>query len=287
MLSDGVRSRRVSVATVTGRAERSMSFGAIADDYDRLRPAPPSEAVDWLLPDRRDVVVDLGAGTGLLSRTIVPMARRVVAVDPDDRMRAVLTARSAGVEVLPGRGEAIPLPDASADAVLVASAWHWMDPDLAGTEIARVLRDTGRLGIIRTTQEPAPWLRAEAWFSSGDEDAASRAVADRARREREDRERALSDLVLFRNIETATFRFTRTMTVVDLVDWLSTYSRVITASAHVKAAGRTRATAALAEAFPGAAEIGVPMRSRCWRADRVPRLLPPSGLPSSAAAASR
>jgi hypothetical protein len=61
------------------------------------------------------------------------------------------------------------------------------------------------------------------------------------------------------------------MTVPDLVDWLSTYSRVITASDEVKAAGRARATAALMEQFPDASEIEVPMRSRCWRADRVPR----------------
>ncbi len=80
-------SRQVSVTNVTDHAERSMSFGAIADDYDRLRPAPPPEAVDWLLPRRRDVVVDLGAGTGLLSRAITPMAGRVIAVGPDDRMR--------------------------------------------------------------------------------------------------------------------------------------------------------------------------------------------------------
>jgi len=61
------------------------------------------------------------------------------------------------------------------------------------------------------------------------------------------------------------------MTVPDLVDWLTTYSRVITASEQVKAAGRVRAAAALAEEFPGAAQIDVPMLSLCWRADRAPR----------------
>jgi SAM-dependent methyltransferase len=143
-----------------------MSFGAIAADYDRLRPSPAPAAVDWLLPARRDVVVDLGAGTGLLTRAVAAAAGHVIAIEPDDRMRAVLASRSPGVEVLAGRGEAIPLPDASADAVLVSSAWHWMDTDLAGAEIARALRDGGRFGVIWTGRERTPWLRTEEWFDT-------------------------------------------------------------------------------------------------------------------------
>ena len=114
-----------------------MSFGAVAADYDRLRPTAPPEAIDWLLPERREVVVDLGAGTGLLTRAVAGKAGHVIAVEPDERMRAVLAARTPGVEVLAGRGEHIPLPDASADVVLVSSAWHWLDPGLAVPEIAQ------------------------------------------------------------------------------------------------------------------------------------------------------
>ena len=121
-----------------------MSFGTVAADYDRVRPGPPPEAIDWLLPDGCDVVVDLAAGTGLLTRALAGKASRVIAVEPDDRMRAVLESRSGEVEALAGRGEAIPLPGGCADAVLVSSAWHWMNPDLAVPEIARVLRPGGR-----------------------------------------------------------------------------------------------------------------------------------------------
>jgi SAM-dependent methyltransferase len=249
-----------------------MSFGAVAHDYDRLRPSPAPEAVDWLLPADPHVVVDLGAGTGLLSRAVATAADHVVAVEPDDRMRAVLAARSPGVEVLAGRGEAIPLLDTSTDAVLVSSAWHWMDADQAEREIGRVLRDNGRFGIIWTGRGSTSWLRAGEWFALD-------ARHDRGRPGAADLatpggwQITLRDPGLFSNIETRTFRFTRRMSIPDLVEWLMTYSHVITTSDETKAAGRARATAALAEQFPGASEIDVPMRSQCWRADRVPRTM--------------
>ncbi len=245
-----------------------MSFGAIASDYDRVRPGPPREAVDWLLPARCDVAVDLAAGTGLLARALAGRAGHVIAVEPDDRMRAVLAARSPGVEVLTGRGETIPLPDAAADAVLISSAWHWMDPDRAVPEIARVLRDRGRLGIIWTGRDPAAqWLRVDEWFLGVKQGN----VAEGAGLQWNGRHVRLPDPPRFDSIETATFRFSRRITVPDLIDWMSTYSRVITASEDAKAAGRDRAAAALAQLFPGAAEIDVPMLSLCWRADRVLR----------------
>src|SRR6202000_219603 len=103
-----------------------MSFGSIAEDYDALRPQAPREAVDWLVPADCQVAVDLAAGTGLFTRTLVDRVPRVFAVEPDARMRAVLAPRSATVTALEGRGESIPLPDAAADALFVSSAWHWM-----------------------------------------------------------------------------------------------------------------------------------------------------------------
>jgi SAM-dependent methyltransferase len=279
-----------------------MSFGSVAGDYDRLRPSPPPEAVDWLLPDRRDVVVDLAAGTGLLTRAIAGKVGHLIAVEPDERMRSVLQARSGEVEVLAGRGEAIPLPDASADAVLISSAWHWMDPDVAVPEIARVLRDGGRLGVIWTGREhDIDWLHADEWFSEAHAEAraglpapAGSAAADArpprpswyeepdAERagevpageripDREHRQVRLPDHTLFRNIETHVFRFSRYMPVADIADMLATYSGIITASPEARNAGRARAAAALAAQFPGAAELEVPMRSRCWRADRASR----------------
>ncbi len=245
-----------------------MSFGAVAGDYDRLRPSAWPDAVDWLLPDRPSLVVDLGAGTGLMSRALVGKAERVVAVEPDDRMRAVLAARSPGVEALAGRGESIPLPDACADAVIVSSAWHWMDPDVAIPEIARVLRDGGRFGVTWNGRDrEAGWIRSDVWFPEAARD--ERDDADD--RTRGHHEVTLPDERFFRNTETAVFRYSRVMPVADLIDWLTTHSRLITADPAVIEAGRARAAAAIAEQFPGATEVTVPMRARCWRADRVPR----------------
>jgi SAM-dependent methyltransferase len=247
-----------------------MSFGAVADDYDRLRPGPPEEAVDWLLPSRCDVAVDLAAGTGLLTRVLARKVARVVAVEPDGRMAAVLRAHSPGVHVIQGRGEALPMPDASADGVFVSSAWHWMDPDRAVPEIARVLRDGGRFGVVWSSLDrEVGWLRELRRLSSPDADQAAAHSEDQPRSRH--RDVTLPEGSPFGNIRTASFRLTRPMAVGDLVDLLATYSGVITARPEDRAAGLARARAALQEQFPDAAEIDVPIRASCWRADRTGR----------------
>jgi SAM-dependent methyltransferase len=250
-----------------------MSFGAIADDYDRLRPGPPEAAVDWLLPEHCEVAIDLGAGTGLLTRVLAGKVARVIAVEPDERMRSVLLARSPGVRVLEGSGEAIPVADGSADGVFVSSAWHWMDPGLAAGEIHRVLRDRGRFGVIWTGRDHGSgWWRDVSWPERGRArgpaaaDPGARAAAQsRAARY----EVTLPEPGLFGNVMTESFRFTRAMTIDSIVDMLATYSGVITASPQDAAAALARARAALEHRFPGGGEIDVPMRARCWRADRT------------------
>ena len=104
-----------------------------------------SEAVDWVLPAPVRTVVDLGAGTGALTRLLVGRADEVVAVEPDDRMREVLAESVPGVRAVAGRGESIPLPDASVDAVLASSSWHWMDTVPTLLEVGRVLVPGGTL----------------------------------------------------------------------------------------------------------------------------------------------
>lgn len=256
------------MAGVTDRQERAMSFGAIAEDYDVLRPQAPPQAVDWLVPSGCQVAVDLAAGTGLFTRTLVDRVARVVAVEPDARMRAVLAARSPAVSVLQGRGESIPLPDAAADALFVSSAWHWMDPDRAVPEIGRVLRDGGRFGLIWTSRDrDVDWVR-ELDRLPGEETSEADSP-DRFRRRH--REVVLPEPQIFDNIARETFEFVRTMTLDDAVAMVGTYSRVIIAAPDDRAQRLAHARAALAERFPGADTIEVPMRAWCWRADRIAR----------------
>ncbi len=251
-----------------------MSFGAIAEDYDRLRPGPPEAAVDWLLPEHCQVAVDLAAGTGLLTRMLARKVRQVVAVEPDGRMAAVLRARSAGVRVLQGRGEAIPMPDASTDGVFVSSAWHWLDPDRAVPEIARVLRDGGRFGVIWSSLDrEVRWLRELRRLARPDPARQAETDADdEQRRSRLHHEVSLPEGQPFAGIGTASFGFTRKMGIGDVVDLLATYSGVITASPADRAAGLARARAALQDRFPDATEIDVPLRAACWRANRADRV---------------
>jgi SAM-dependent methyltransferase len=247
--------------------QRAMSFGAIADQYNRLRPSPPEAAVDWLLPAGAELVVDLAAGTGLLSRALP--ASHVVAVEPDTRMGAVLRDNSPGVTVVAGVGEAIPLRSASVDAVLISSAWHWMNPELAAGEIGRVLRDGGRFGLIWSSRDrEVDWVRTVDMLREPDP-AAREQAASRPRYR--NRNVVLPEPHPFEGIEVASFTFTKTVPVDDFAPMLGTYSRIIVASQRERAEILARIRAAIDAQFPGATEIELPMRSLCWRATRSPR----------------
>jgi SAM-dependent methyltransferase len=252
---------------VATKEERALSFGAIAEDYDRLRPTAPPEALDWLVPPDCKVAVDVAAGTGLFTRALVGRVEKVVAVEPDDRMRAVLAARTPEAEALAGTGEAIPLPDASADALFVSSAWHWLDPDRAPAEIARVLRDGGRLGVLWTSRDrEVEWVRD---LDRGPDDPAWDSGAEREHRRM--RIASLSHAPGFDHAETQTFGFMRPMQVDDVVEMVATYSGVITAGEQARTALLESVRTKVAARFPDATEIDVPMRTWAWRADRLPR----------------
>ena len=135
---------------------RRLTFGAHADAYERARPEWPEDAARWLVPEGAELVVELGAGTGKLTRAVAGLGARVVAVEPDPRMLAVL--RGLGLEGVEGSAEAIPFGDGVADGVVAGSSLHWFDLGPALREIHRVLRPGGRFGFgwnHRDDRQPA------------------------------------------------------------------------------------------------------------------------------------
>jgi SAM-dependent methyltransferase len=130
----------------------ARGFDSAADVYDRVRPGYTPEAVEWLvetlgLGRAGAVAVDLAAGTGKLTAPLSAHCR-VAAVEPSPAMLALLRERAPSAEALEGTAEAIPLPDASADAVVVAQAFHWFAHEAALAEIHRALKPRGRLALV-------------------------------------------------------------------------------------------------------------------------------------------
>jgi SAM-dependent methyltransferase len=144
---------------VATREENAASFDRGAAAYERGRPEYPSEAVDWLLPPSAKTVLDLGAGTGKLTRALTARGLDVIAVDPAPKMLDQLRDAVPEAIVREGTAEDIPLPDASVDAIVVAQAWHWVDQALALPSVARVLRPGGTLGLVwNIRDERVPWV---------------------------------------------------------------------------------------------------------------------------------
>jgi SAM-dependent methyltransferase len=127
---------------------QALSFGQAAAHYDSIRPTYPVEAVRWALGDA-GTVIDLGAGTGKLTRVVLrATTASVTAVEPDPLMREKLAEATPGVTPIAGTAESIPLPDASVDAVVAGQAYHWFDREKAHVEIARVVRKGGLFAAI-------------------------------------------------------------------------------------------------------------------------------------------
>jgi ubiquinone/menaquinone biosynthesis C-methylase UbiE len=154
-----VHSSQDHKAPVASNSQWAKSFDRVASEYERGRPGYPREAIDWLLgPDPLEVL-DLGAGTGKLTGAVLQAGHRVTAVEPLERMRAILTAGCPDALALAGVAEQLPLEDASVDAVVVGAAFHWFDHDAALMEISRVLRPPGVLGLLGNGFDTSPhWV---------------------------------------------------------------------------------------------------------------------------------
>jgi SAM-dependent methyltransferase len=244
----------------------ATSFEVAAATYERGRPPYPPEALDWLLPPGARRVLDLGAGTGKLTRLLVARGLDAVAVEPLEGMRAELSRVLPGTEVLAGSAEDIPLPDGTADAVLAAQAWHWVSPERAAPEVARVLRPGGVLGLLwneRDDQEP--------WVAE-----LNRIVDEQGNRMEAEELRAGNDYhgpqvgPPFGPLESHQVRWVHETSVGALVDMVASRSYVILLPPERREAllNSVRHLAETDPALSGRPGIPLPYVTWCWRARR-------------------
>ncbi|MEV0770207.1 class I SAM-dependent methyltransferase [Nocardia salmonicida] len=244
------------------RKRRAGSFGAQAAVYAEHRPDYPAAGIRWALEavaERAGVVVlDLGAGTGKLTGGLLAAGVEVIAVEPDEEMRAELVRLHPGVTALSGAAEAIPLADGSVDAVLAGQAFHWFDQARAFPEIARVLRADGVFAAFwNNDDDKVEWVaglrdvaRSSASFPPSSDD-------------------ALPAHPLFAPFEYAEFAHSQRRTAESLTASIGTHSHTVVISAQERAEvlGRIldylRATPETAEG-----EFDFPLRTEVIRAVR-------------------
>jgi SAM-dependent methyltransferase len=138
-------------------SEQARSFHRAAEECERGRPEWPAEVLDQIPVGADATVLDLGAGTGKLTRVLARRYAKVLALEPLDELRAILAEHVPEAEPLPGMAEAIPLGDEEVDAAFAAQAFHWFANDVALAEIARVLRAGGVFARLwNETVDPSP-----------------------------------------------------------------------------------------------------------------------------------
>jgi SAM-dependent methyltransferase len=250
----------------------------VAAAYAEHRPDYAEAAVRWALESapgavgapgapRPPRVLDLGAGTGKLTATLVALGADVTAVEPDPAMLAELRRLLPGVRALPGSAEAIPLPDASVDAVLAAQALHWFDMAVAGQEISRVLVHGGILaGLWNVDDDRVDWVAGLDRVSDGSASATLTGWRSRA----SDAHLAQIDLPrLFDPPERAEFPHGQRRSVDSLLATIATHSRLLVMDDAERARMLSRIRAYL-EARPETAsgEFALPMVTSVLRARR-------------------
>jgi SAM-dependent methyltransferase len=242
--------------------DRARSFGSVAELYDTYRPGPPPALADVIgRLDGLDVL-DIAAGTGIVTRFLVSLGATLSAVEPDDDMRAVLERRSPTVRVLRGVAESLPFPDESFDVVVTSSAWHWFSQPAAVNEIARVLRDGGRLFVLSNGfDRDDQWLEdLAALREPGDQSwSANRAYE------------AIEDLdSRFGDVGTIGIDWTWPRTHEELVQLFRTYSGMITRSQEEQRDVELLVRGELDRRWPEG-RLSVPMTLRGVRATRAAR----------------
>jgi ubiquinone/menaquinone biosynthesis C-methylase UbiE len=249
------------------RPDWAHSFGGVAEAYERGRPSYPSEAVQWMLGDQPQIVLELGAGTGKLTRVIAALGHDVHATDPDAAMLQLLGRGVPGVRTAQAGAEEIPLGDASVDVVIAAQAFHWFDLDRALPEIARVLRPGGRICLVwNTRNEKIPWVRRLGALIGTQE-------------QLRDPAEALIFSQLFGFVEDREFTYWQTIDRQSIQDLVLSRSNVAVLDEAGRDAKLAEVVAFYDEFGRGMDGMQLPYTTRCFRADVLdrPRAAPHPG----------
>ena len=206
---------------------------AAADVYERGRPDYPHAAIARIV-ERFDLrsgrtVLDLAAGTGKLTRLLVPSGANVVALEPVPEMRAELERQVPGVVTLGGTAERIPLSDGHLDAVTVAQAFHWFEADAALREIHRALRPGGGLALIWNVRDERDPLQAALT------EIIDALEADTPRQRQGGWKTLLEESVLFERSERVQFEHAQTVDEQRLVERVVSISFIASAAPAVRA----------------------------------------------------
>lgn len=186
---------------------RGTSFGGVAGHYERARPGYPAAAIRWMVGETRTRVLDLGAGTGKLTRGLVALDHDVVACEPLAEMARALAESIPAVPVVRGRAERLPCARSSFDIVTAAQAFHWFQPEPSLREIARVLRPGGRIGLVwNLRDEDVGWVRRM-----------SEIIGSETIEADEPWRVALASSNLFGDLAESEFRYEQVLTLADLL----------------------------------------------------------------------
>lgn len=245
-------------------------FGREAEAYERSRPSYPREVVAWLVENLRitpaALVVDLAAGTGKMTRLLVPTGARLVAVEPVEGMHQILRRLLPSVAVVSSTAEAMPFAAGSIDAVCVAQAFHWFDADGAFAELGRVLRPGGRVGIVWNARDRAVDWVDRTW-----------AIMDQVERRapwrdhEHWRDSALGARPGFGELHTATFRHEQSVTPEGVVDRIRGVSHAAVLPPPERAAvlDAVRHVLATHPDTRGREELRIPYRVDCYWVERL------------------
>lgn len=233
----------------------ALSFGSVADAYDRARPSYPEAAARWLIGEGRLNVLELGAGTGQLTETLVAHGHRVIATDPSPEMLGRLRERVTPYSVGISGAEAIPAPNRSVDVVVCAQSFHWFDPSRALPEIARVLRPGGFLALVWNQRDASiPWVRRLGDTIGDNEGAGTDLVAP------------VRESALFDEVAEQTFRCWQNLRKDGLLDLVRSRSAVATLDEQARTERLARVASMYDDLGRGPDGLRLPYLTRCYRA---------------------